>query len=189
MYQMLQSRPVVDPPSPSDSHSVSSLHSLTLSVFLIVLILLITLLITFSIYFLLRRLRRSLLPPHSSSGDCAICLSPFQPEDKLRHLPLCCHAFHADCISVWLVSNQTCPLCRSPLLASDDATTTAESLAADIGHDGSRSWLRDLSRGVSSRALSFRDSGRYFTGSSRRTVVDLEAGEEISEYFRWLSSV
>ncbi|KAL1190884.1 E3 ubiquitin-protein ligase ATL4 [Cardamine amara subsp. amara] len=214
----------------------------------------------------------------SSSGDCAVCLSKFEPEDQLRLLPLCCHAFHADCIDIWLVSNQTCPLCRSPLFASesdlmkslggnnnsnnggensfrleigsisrrqipipesndqhrsysigsfdyivddveseisesnfnrrkhDDAagTTTVTaveaSLAADVGNDGSRSWLKDyvdrLSRGISSRAMSFRGSGRFFTGSSRRseemTVVDLEAnhaGEEISEIFRWLSGV
>jgi len=222
-----------------------------------------------------------------NSGDCAVCLSKFEPEDQLRLLPLCCHAFHADCIDIWLVSNQTCPLCRSPLFASEsdlmkslavvgsnngggensfrleigsisrrrqtpipesveqhrtysigsfdyivddvdseisesnfnrgkqeDATTTTAtatavttnptsfeaSLAADIGNDGSRSWLKDyvdrLSRGISSRAMSFRSSDRFFTGSSRRseelTVMDLEAnhaGEEISELFRWLSGV
>uniref|UniRef100_A0A1J3J6F6 RING-type E3 ubiquitin transferase n=1 Tax=Noccaea caerulescens TaxID=107243 RepID=A0A1J3J6F6_NOCCA len=234
----------------------------------------------------------------SNSGDCAVCLSKFEPEDQLRLLPLCCHAFHADCIDIWLVSNQTCPLCRSPLFASDsdlmkalrtssslgginnnnggggensfrleigsisrrnnnpipepvdqhrsysmgsfdyivddveseisesnfnrvstsrkqdDATTATtavavtsnsipafeSSLAAEIGNDGSRSWLKDyvdrLSRGISSRAMSFRSSGRFFNGSSRRSeemgVVDLEAnhaGEEISELFRWLSGV
>ncbi|KAJ0255575.1 hypothetical protein HA466_0103050 [Hirschfeldia incana] len=233
----------------------------------------------------------------AASSDCAVCLSKFEPDDQLRLLPLCCHAFHADCIDVWLVSNQTCPLCRSPLFASEsdlmkaintsaslgnnnggeggggggensfrleigsisrrrnnptpesgdqqrsyslgsfdyivddveseisesnfnhrnatrkqeDATVTAfavttsdsneASLAAEIGgNEGSRSWLKDyvdrLSRGVSSRAMSFRSSGRFFTGSSRRseevTVVDLEAnqaGEEISEYFRWISGV
>lgn len=215
----------------------------------------------------------------TNSGDCAVCLSKFEPEDQLRLLPLCCHAFHADCIDIWLVSNQTCPLCRSPLFASEsdlmkslvttggensfrleigsisrrqipipessdqhrsysigsfdyivddveseisetnfnrrstsgkqeDATTATvavtssfeTSLAADIGNEGSRSWLKDyvdrLSRGISSRAMSFRSSGRSFTGSSRRSeemnVVDLEAnhaGEEISELFRWLSGV
>ncbi|KAF8051382.1 hypothetical protein N665_1735s0001 [Sinapis alba] len=226
----------------------------------------------------------------SSSSDCAVCLSKFEPEDQLRLLPLCCHAFHADCIDIWLVSNQTCPLCRSPLFASEsdlmkalntsaslgrnnvggeggdnsfrleigsisrrnnptpesgdqhrsysigsfdyivddveseisesdfnqrnasrkqeDATAVAvttsdsneASLAGEIGDEGSRSWLKDyvdrLSRGVSSRAMSFRSSGRFFTGSSRRSeemaVVDLEAnhaGEEISELFRWLSGV
>ncbi|XP_013601805.1 PREDICTED: E3 ubiquitin-protein ligase ATL4-like [Brassica oleracea var. oleracea] len=133
----------------------------------------------------------SFLPP--SLGDCSICLSPFKPEDRLRHLPLCSHAFHLDCISTWLTSNKTCPLCRSPLDHAAAAAKETASIAADVGHDGSRSWLRDLSRGISSRALSFRSSSSFFTGSSRRggtvEVVDLEAGDEISEYFRWLSTV
>ncbi|KAL1562059.1 RING-type E3 ubiquitin transferase [Salvia divinorum] len=54
-----------------------------------------------------------------TGGDCAVCLSKFEPHDQLRLLPICCHAFHADCIDAWIVSNQTCPLCRSPVTASD----------------------------------------------------------------------
>ncbi|GMI95718.1 TOXICOS EN LEVADURA 4 [Hibiscus trionum] len=53
------------------------------------------------------------------SADCAVCLSKFEPPDQLRLLPLCCHAFHADCIDAWLTSNQSCPLCRCPLFASE----------------------------------------------------------------------
>ncbi|KAK4804678.1 hypothetical protein SAY86_004495 [Trapa natans] len=60
---------------------------------------------------------------HRSSSavdrDCAVCLSKFEPHDRLRLLPLCCHAFHAECIDTWLRSNQTCPLCRSSIHASD----------------------------------------------------------------------
>jgi E3 ubiquitin-protein ligase ATL4 len=64
------------------------------------------------------------------------------------------------------------------------------------------SWLREyvdrLSASLSSRTASFRGSGRFFTGSSRRSEIagvgdyDLEAnrvGEEISELFRWFSGV
>ncbi|GFY90369.1 similar to TOXICOS EN LEVADURA 4 [Actinidia rufa] len=76
--------------------------------------------------------------------------------------------------------------------------TAGESLAADVA--GGRSWLRDYVdrlSSISSRTLSFRSSGRFFAGSSRRSEViigaeDLEAsrvGEEISELFRWLSGV
>ncbi|KAK4416097.1 E3 ubiquitin-protein ligase ATL4 [Sesamum alatum] len=53
-----------------------------------------------------------------AGGDCAVCLSKFEPHDQLRLLPLCCHAFHAACIDTWIVSNQTCPLCRSTVLPS-----------------------------------------------------------------------
>ncbi|KAL2514049.1 E3 ubiquitin-protein ligase [Forsythia ovata] len=233
-----------------------------------------------------------------TGGDCAVCLSKFEPLDQLRLLPLCCHAFHAGCIDTWLVSNQTCPLCRSSVLPSDpeildkillaetgggnidnnfenrngsenggsfriemgsisrrrgtedtggagrrsysigsfeyivdngyevsmgstthrrglsDCTSVdkessigvpvpelpGEVLAGEISRG--RSWLRDYvdrlaSISVSSRSISFRSSGRFFTGSSGRSgnvvaVEDLEAnrvGEEISELFRWLSGV
>ncbi|CAN0900409.1 E3 ubiquitin-protein ligase ATL4 [Linum grandiflorum] len=219
----------------------------------------------------------------SGGGDCAVCLSKFEPPDQLRLLPLCCHAFHAGCIDAWLLSNQTCPLCRSPIVASDsdilkalssssaaaiggrsgsfrleigsvsrrtdsaagidrrssysigggsfdyivdeeefaevaqnqthqshrrslsenkdESTATTDELAAEVA--GRSSWLKDcvdrLSASMSSRALSFRSSGRFFGGSSRRSIgagelYDLEEGnsrigEEISEFFRWFSGV
>ncbi|KAI6680581.1 hypothetical protein NL676_034462 [Syzygium grande] len=48
--------------------------------------------------------------------DCAVCLCEFEPEDKLRLLPMCSHAFHMECIDTWLLSHSTCPLCRANLL-------------------------------------------------------------------------
>ncbi|XP_057532336.1 E3 ubiquitin-protein ligase ATL4 isoform X1 [Amaranthus tricolor] len=218
----------------------------------------------------------------SSAGDCAVCLSKFEPKDLLRLLPICCHAFHADCIDTWLNSSQSCPLCRSSVfvpesdllarlgegnnpsslsnsrsfrveignvsqrnsqrnsdefpinrsyslggnfdyIVDDDAVSEVHSgsfrrttssttdykvdeqlqqnLAAEVGTRGG-SWLKDyLSHSLSS---SFRSSGRWFTGSSRRETttefennnrvneLDLEAsrlGDEIGELFRWLSGV
>ncbi|KAL2478048.1 E3 ubiquitin-protein ligase [Forsythia ovata] len=206
-----------------------------------------------------------------AGGDCAVCLSKFEPHDQLRLLPLCCHAFHAGCIDTWLVSNQTCPLCRSTVIPSDSdvldkihsigsisrrrgATESDEGrrLSYSIGSfdyivnedyevsvestthrpvapgftsldkqssvrvpggdppgevlsrevSVGRNWMMDYvdrlaSISLSSRTMSFRNSGRFFSGSSRRsdsvvTFEDLEAnriGEEISEFFQWLSGV
>ncbi|KAI3454527.1 hypothetical protein Pfo_011190 [Paulownia fortunei] len=45
--------------------------------------------------------------------DCAVCLCEFSDGDKLKFLPNCSHAFHIHCIETWLLSNSTCPLCRS----------------------------------------------------------------------------
>ncbi|KAI3464061.1 hypothetical protein Pfo_020724 [Paulownia fortunei] len=45
--------------------------------------------------------------------DCAVCLCEFSDGDKLKLLPNCGHAFHIHCIETWLLSNSTCPLCRS----------------------------------------------------------------------------
>lgn len=226
--------------------------------------------------------------------ECAICLSKFRADDRLRLLPICCHAFHVDCVDAWLQSNQTCPLCRSAVHASEsdiikilnsaatvptpnsggdsfrieigsvsrrrdpseipngrrsysmgsfdyvvDENSTAVTadaavdrthrtrtsldkdeiggevpwvpeppgldLAAEVAAE--RSWLKEYvdrlasTASSSSRSLSFRSSGRFFTGSSGRSEVvavghgvanDLEAnriGAEISEMFRWLSGV
>ncbi|KAL6125755.1 hypothetical protein ACLB2K_073809 [Fragaria x ananassa] len=206
------------------------------------------------------------------AADCAVCLSKFEHDDQLRLLPLCCHAFHVSCIDTWLRSQQTCPLCRSPISASDSElmklvenagssvsgggdsfrleignvsrrqTTTSNSsarrsysigsfdylvddesevqltnarngssdrkeevivvlgelppseasLAADVAN--SRSWLKEFVDRLSSSSL--RSSGRFFTGSSRRSEIGGEwisesgqLGVEFSEYFRWLSEV
>ncbi|XP_040385817.1 RING-H2 finger protein ATL65 [Oryza brachyantha] len=49
----------------------------------------------------------------SAARDCAVCLLEFADGDELRALPLCAHAFHADCIDVWLRAHASCPLCRA----------------------------------------------------------------------------
>ncbi|AES65617.1 putative transcription factor C2H2 family [Medicago truncatula] len=219
------------------------------------------------------------------SGDCAVCLSKFEQNDLLRLLPLCCHAFHTECIDAWLSSNQTCPLCRSSVFASEseimkifrssstssgnnsfrleignisnrrEATATDNNnnnvagetdqrtysvgafeyfvdeeaeipvgntnrrifsgekedavvlavevetpVASQASLIGEGNWLKDYVDGLT-RVMSFRGSGRFFTGSGRRNDVvagvgdfDVEAngngfGEEISEMFRWISGV
>ncbi|RDY00565.1 RING-H2 finger protein ATL16, partial [Mucuna pruriens] len=47
-----------------------------------------------------------------SLSECAVCLSEFQQDEKLRVIPNCSHVFHIDCIDVWLQNNAHCPLCR-----------------------------------------------------------------------------
>ncbi|ESQ38891.1 hypothetical protein EUTSA_v10001823mg [Eutrema salsugineum] len=47
--------------------------------------------------------------------ECAICLNEFENEETLRLMTPCSHAFHADCIDVWLSSRSTCPVCRANL--------------------------------------------------------------------------
>ncbi|XP_031265814.1 RING-H2 finger protein ATL16-like [Pistacia vera] len=46
---------------------------------------------------------------------CVVCLNEFQEQDMLRVLPNCGHAFHLDCIDIWLQSNGNCPLCRTSI--------------------------------------------------------------------------
>ncbi|KAF8412505.1 hypothetical protein HHK36_000472 [Tetracentron sinense] len=203
----------------------------------------------------------SVTGPHTSSiADCAVCLSKFDPHDQLRLLPVCCHAFHAQCIDKWLTLNYTCPLCRSTILVGESdgslklptSSVAGDSFRVEIGSvshrrqasdsgefrrsysmgsfdyvvdeqfevvvgpthqrgvsdcslsgkekdvepspenltapeppgsevSGGRGWLKDYvdkltasdSSSLSSRALSFRFSGRIFAGSSRRSDVGI----------------
>ncbi|XP_027362918.1 RING-H2 finger protein ATL16-like [Abrus precatorius] len=46
---------------------------------------------------------------------CVVCLTEFKEQDVLKVLPSCNHAFHLDCIDIWLQTNSNCPLCRSSI--------------------------------------------------------------------------
>ncbi|KAM6565157.1 hypothetical protein CsatB_025155 [Cannabis sativa] len=49
----------------------------------------------------------------NSVFGCVVCLNQFQVHDTLKSLPNCNHAFHLDCIDIWLQKNSNCPLCRT----------------------------------------------------------------------------
>lgn len=57
-------------------------------------------------------------PTGDVDDDCAICFEQFRNNDMLRSLP-CFHAFHSYCISRWLNTNLSCPLCRDVLSDSN----------------------------------------------------------------------
>ncbi|MCE3216825.1 hypothetical protein HAX54_008306 [Datura stramonium] len=46
---------------------------------------------------------------------CVVCLNEFKEDEMLRLLPKCSHAFHLDCIDIWLQNNANCPLCRTSI--------------------------------------------------------------------------
>ncbi|XP_054802620.1 E3 ubiquitin-protein ligase At1g12760-like [Prosopis cineraria] len=51
-------------------------------------------------------------------SECCICLSPYIEGAELYRLP-CTHHFHCGCISRWLRTKATCPLCKFNILKSD----------------------------------------------------------------------
>ncbi|GKV24328.1 hypothetical protein SLEP1_g33956 [Rubroshorea leprosula] len=55
----------------------------------------------------------------NSPKDCAVCLLEFEDDEYVRTLPVCSHAFHVDCIDVWLKSHANCPLCRAGIFAAE----------------------------------------------------------------------
>ena len=45
--------------------------------------------------------------------DCSICFEELNNEEE--YVLNCNHKYHRDCISRWLHTNPTCPLCRQPV--------------------------------------------------------------------------
>ncbi|PIN02673.1 hypothetical protein CDL12_24816 [Handroanthus impetiginosus] len=60
--------------------------------------------------------------------ECAVCLTKFEPDEVLRLLPKCKHAFHVECVDTWLDAHSTCPLCRYRVVAEDVLLVDSRSL-------------------------------------------------------------
>ncbi|GKB58779.1 E3 ubiquitin protein ligase RING1 [Tanacetum coccineum] len=45
-------------------------------------------------------------------GSCSVCLEKYKEGEELRILH-CSHEFHADCIKIWLLCKNVCPLCKA----------------------------------------------------------------------------
>jgi hypothetical protein len=45
---------------------------------------------------------------------CPICLAEWAPKDLAKITP-CGHAFHVECLGMWLQTNRTCAMCRNDL--------------------------------------------------------------------------
>ncbi|KAI3996254.1 hypothetical protein MKX01_026722 [Papaver californicum] len=59
--------------------------------------------------------------------ECAICLSTFEENEVGKLLPICQHSFHVECIDMWLRSNSSCPICRSPVKPEKSTVKTHSS--------------------------------------------------------------
>ncbi|CCF57041.1 hypothetical protein KAFR_0C00460 [Kazachstania africana CBS 2517] len=71
---------------------------------------------------------------------CSICFENFREDEYplVIELPHCSHKFDLQCISVWLSSNSTCPVCRDKVNhnAKLDIDTTEAELEEDWGMYG-----------------------------------------------------
>ncbi|KAE9609821.1 hypothetical protein Lal_00006699 [Lupinus albus] len=120
--------------------------------------------------------------------DCAVCLCEFEPEDKLRLLPKCSHAFHMECIDTWLLSHSTCPLCRATLLPefSTNNTRSPFVFVLESGSESSRENVSEI-EGIASGAVVGRTSSVITTKSrlggtdfgSTRTDIPRKSGDLI----------
>jgi hypothetical protein len=64
----------------------------------------------------LRPAEISMLPTRTAkaggSEECSICLHTIQAGEPIRQLDSCKHAFHRECIDLWLLRRADCPLCK-----------------------------------------------------------------------------
>ena len=57
----------------------------------------------------------------TTSSECPVCLVNFENGDPV--VPLTCnidHVYHIECLLSWADHNYTCPICRQPIIASQD---------------------------------------------------------------------
>jgi hypothetical protein len=52
----------------------------------------------------------------NKNEECSICLD--NDSTKTWTILPCCHKFHASCVSTWLLTHQTCPICRSNIISN-----------------------------------------------------------------------
>ncbi|KAL0316643.1 UNVERIFIED_CONTAM: RING-H2 finger protein ATL43 [Sesamum radiatum] len=96
--------------------------------------------------------------------ECAVCLNRFEPDQVLRLLPKCKHAFHIECVDTWLDGHSTCPLCRcrvhpEDILLVDQFTPRSSDHRKGKEHENMR---------ISGRHSSAGERGRGKQGNPRR---------------------
>jgi len=101
--------------------------------------------------------------------ECSVCLLEFDDADALRLLPTCPHAFHPECIGLWLERHSTCPLCRASVL---DAPTAPAALLQTATQAQARKGKKRIGLGSSaSRGTAARRGGRRCRGPTRRVTA------------------
>lgn len=79
--------------------------------------------------------------------DCAVCLSEFSDNDTIKLLVYCSHAFHINCIETWLMSNSTCPLCRSwPISSEVPKRSSLYDLEGSVSRNGAEIFRENVVR-------------------------------------------
>lgn len=106
--------------------------------------------------------------------DCSVCLSEFEEDESLRLLPKCSHAFHVNCIDMWLLSHKNCPLCRAPVFSCEPRNKTTETTSHQAESGTSNGGEEEESSGSGNANVlprSQSDLARHCGGSGRLETV------------------
>lgn len=112
--------------------------------------------------------------------DCAICLSVFEDDEIGRKLPGCGHAFHVECIDMWLNCHSTCPICRTII---DHCNYNRKIEINDSDHnEEDLSELRseiEISTTINDQILEHRETADN-SSSSSSSIEELQSGKKLS---------
>ncbi|CAK1361102.1 E3 ubiquitin-protein ligase [Cercospora beticola] len=65
----------------------------------------------------------------NGEAQCSICFEAVEQEEQVTELP-CKHWFHHECVSLWLIKRNTCPICRKRY--------TAEQIVSENGRNDNK---------------------------------------------------
>lgn len=117
-------------------------------------------------------------PNYIACIECSICLSDI--EDNEKHTLACGHAFHADCIKLWITKQTSvrCPLCRSQMsdkhAAAIDPQYNARRLAYVLEAIRAYSTVLERHSAAEARAQALyaaTATGATATGATTRTIA------------------
>ena len=76
-------------------------------------------------------------------STCSICLRTMSTDDDIRRPPSCLHLYHKTCISDWLLQQDSCPLCRSSVLANVEQGANARRRRHILWTQMSSMWVEE----------------------------------------------
>ncbi|XP_019431299.1 PREDICTED: RING-H2 finger protein ATL43-like [Lupinus angustifolius] len=124
------------------------------------------------------------LTGHKEGLECVICLKKLEDHEFLRLLPKCDHAFHVECVDMWLNAHSTCPLCRDKVDLEDVAVVDQQHLPSpSLIHNQSNNHNEDfdinntvqpqnLSHGINDGFIEINLDQKEETSSNRRSLDD-----------------
>ncbi|BFG23605.1 hypothetical protein CerSpe_098790 [Prunus speciosa] len=72
----------------------------------------------------------------SNNNMCILCMNSMEGSQAVREPCNCSHAFHRECLDVWIDEGQlTCPLCRSELVPNSTPKTKDHKEMGDFEED------------------------------------------------------
>lgn len=91
--------------------------------------------------------RHSIPPTPVEFSMCSICLDDYLPNDKIRCLQPCNHAFHSTCIAKWLTERSACcPLCKLDLYVEEEEEDDEEEDPSIVGEPEVREAITQTER-------------------------------------------